>query len=59
MELITFMLNSWVVLTSNVKMGKCCPQLRYFILMVRLYVIICCYVICEMSFIFIVMWCVQ
>jgi hypothetical protein len=24
-------------LTSNVKMDQCCPQLRFFILMVRLY----------------------
>jgi hypothetical protein len=29
--------NSRVVLTSNVKMDQCCPQLRFFILMVRLY----------------------
>jgi hypothetical protein len=32
-------LSLWVVLTSNVKMDQCCPQLRFFILMVRLYVI--------------------
>jgi hypothetical protein len=27
----------WVLLTLNVKMDQCCPQLRFFILMVRLY----------------------
>jgi hypothetical protein len=36
MELNSFIYNFWVVLTSNVKMDQCCPQLRFFILMVRL-----------------------
>jgi hypothetical protein len=30
MELISFIYNSWMVLTSNVKMDQCCPQLRFF-----------------------------
>jgi hypothetical protein len=34
----SFIENSCVVLTSNVKTDQCCPQLRIFILMVRLYI---------------------
>jgi hypothetical protein len=36
MELI-FHLKFWVVPTSRVKMDQCCPQLRFFIVMVTLY----------------------
>jgi hypothetical protein len=32
-----FHIKFWVVLTLNVKIKQCCPQLRFFILMVRLY----------------------
>jgi hypothetical protein len=32
-----FHIKSWVLLTSNVKKDQCCPQLRFSILMVRLY----------------------
>jgi hypothetical protein len=34
MALISFIPNSWVVLTSNLKMDQCCPQIRFFILIV-------------------------
>jgi hypothetical protein len=33
-----FHIKFWVVVASNVKMNQCCPQLRFFILMVRLYI---------------------
>jgi hypothetical protein len=32
-----FHIKFWLVLTSNVKLNQCCPKLRFFILMVRLY----------------------
>jgi hypothetical protein len=36
-----FHIKFWVVVASNVKMDQCCSQLRFFILMVRLYMASC------------------